>query len=291
MTGFARVQLSSEEGEVLVSVKSVNHRGLDIHFRMPDELDGFEGDLRAAVKRQALRGHFQVRVAFNRSQSASCVLDRGRLESYLAAFGQAAGELGLSAEPDLNAALSLPGMFREAGEAEPAESIRQLFVSAMEAAMDALNEFREREGGELAAELKARAAAIHEFGARIEELRGRALPAFQARLNERLADLLGGTSVEPHRLAQEVAIIADRSDVCEELTRLKVHTAQLGSILDSGGEVGKKMDFLLQEMSREANTILSKTVGVGDIGLGITDLALAAKAEIEKIREQSQNLE
>jgi uncharacterized protein (TIGR00255 family) len=182
-------------------------------------------------------------------------------------------------------------MFREAGEAEPAESTRQLLVSAMEAAMDALNEFREREGGELAAELKARAAAIHEFGARIEELRDRALPAFQARLNERLADLLGGTSVEPHRLAQEVAIIADRSDVCEELTRLKVHTAQLGSILDGGGEVGKKMDFLLQEMSREANTILSKTVGVGDIGLGITDLALAAKAEIEKIREQSQNLE
>ena len=288
MTGFARVQLSSEEGEVLVSVKSVNHRGLDIHFRMPDELDGFEGDLRAAVKRRALRGHFQVRVAFNRSQSASCVLDRGRLESYLAAFGQAAGELGLSAEPDLNAALSL---FREAGEAEPAESIRQLLVSAMEAAMDALNEFREREGGELAFELKARAAAIHEFGARIEELRGRALPAFQARLNERLADLLGGTSVEPHRLAQEVAIIADRSDVCEELTRLKIHSTQLGSILDSGGEVGKKMDFLLQEMSREANTILSKTVGIGDIGLGITDLALAAKAEIEKIREQSQNLE
>jgi uncharacterized protein (TIGR00255 family) len=258
---------------------------------MADELDAFEGSLRAVIKRRALRGHFQVRATLTRTQPASCVLDRSRLESYLAAFGQAAGELGLSAEPDLNAALSLPGMFREDSSQEPGEAAEPLLVSAMEQAMEALNAFREREGSELAVELKARTAAIRDAGARMEQLRARATPAFQARLNERLADLLGGISIEPQRLAQEVALLADRSDVSEELTRLKVHASQLDDLLDQGGEVGKKLDFLLQEMGREANTILSKTTGIGELGLELTDLALGAKAEVEKIREQSQNLE
>jgi uncharacterized protein (TIGR00255 family) len=125
----------------------------------------------------------------------------------------------------------------------------------------------------------------------MEELRTGAVPAFQARLATRLAELLGGSSLDPQRLAQEAALLADRSDISEELTRLKVHVAQLEDLIKLGGEVGKKMDFLLQEMSREANTILSKSTGIGEMGMGITDLALAAKADIEKIREQSLNLE
>jgi uncharacterized protein (TIGR00255 family) len=291
MTGFARVQRSSDEGEVVVTVKSVNHRGLDLHFHMPDELDGFENSLRAAVKRYAFRGHVQVRVSFTRTRPVACTLNRSLLEAYLAAFGQAAGELGVPSEPDLNAALSLPGMFREDAGEQAGGATEQLLLSAVEEAMEALNDFRQREGGELTAELKMRAGLISEAGARMEELRARALPAFQARLNERLAGLLGAASVDPQRLAQEVALLADKSDISEELTRLKVHAAQLQSLLEADGEVGKKLDFLLQEMSREANTILSKTAGVGEVGLGITDLALAAKAEIEKIREQSLNLE
>ena len=103
--------------------------------------------------------------------------------------------------------------------------------------------------------------------------------------------MLGGAALEPQRLVQEAAILADRSDVGEELSRLKIHAAHLEELLDNGGEAGKKIDFLLQEMNREANTILSKTGGIGDLGLGITELALAVKADIEKIREQSLNLE
>ena len=117
------------------------------------------------------------------------------------------------------------------------------------------------------------------------------MPAFQKRLREKLADLLRGAGIEPQRLAQEAALLADRSDIGEELVRLRTHAAQLEKLLAAGGEVGKRLDFLLQEMNRESNTILSKTGGLGDLGLTITDLALAAKSEIDKIREQSLNLE
>jgi uncharacterized protein (TIGR00255 family) len=291
MTGFARAQKFSEEGEAVITVKSVNHRGLDIRFHMPDDLDVFESALREVLRRYAVRGSFQVRVAYQSTRPGSRALNSGLLNSYLATFRQAADELGLPGSPDLNAALSLPGMFHEEAGDELDEGAEKLLVSAMEEAMQALNAFREREGGELAAELLARAAQLREAAGRMEELRARAVPAFQARLTARLAELLGGSSLEPQRLAQEAALLADRSDISEELTRLKVHVAQLEDLMKLGGEIGKKMDFLLQEMSREANTILSKSTGIGEVGMGITDLALAAKADIEKIREQSLNLE
>jgi len=125
----------------------------------------------------------------------------------------------------------------------------------------------------------------------MERIREGATAAFENRLAERLKDLLKGAQIDPQRLAQEAAILADRSDIGEELARLKIHSAQLAALLDAGGEVGKKLDFLLQEMNRETNTILSKSNGAGDAGLKITELGLAAKSAIEKIREQSLNLE
>jgi uncharacterized protein (TIGR00255 family) len=291
MTGFARVKKTSGAAEVELTVKSVNHRGLDIHFHMSDELDVFENALRSALKRHVLRGHFQVRVVFTRSQAAAPALNRGLLEAYFGAFRQAASEMGIAGEPDLNTALALPGMFRETGGEQPEEAAEQFLVSALEEAVLALNAFREREGKELVAELTARASAIRDAASRMQELRSQAAPAFQARLSERLAELLGGSSVEPQRLAQEAALLADRSDISEEITRLRVHTSQLEALLAGGGEIGKKLDFLLQEMGREANTILSKTSGAGDLGLVMTEVGLAVKAEIEKIREQALNLE
>jgi uncharacterized protein (TIGR00255 family) len=125
----------------------------------------------------------------------------------------------------------------------------------------------------------------------MEKIRANAQDVFQNRLAERLKDLLKGVQLDPQRLAQEAAVLADRSDIGEELARLKIHAGQLAMLLEAGGESGKKLDFLLQEMNRETNTVLSKTSGAGEIGLKITELALAAKAAIEKIREQSLNLE
>ena len=123
------------------------------------------------------------------------------------------------------------------------------------------------------------------------QIRSRAVPAFQRRLLEKLQELLGGSNLDPQRLVQEAALLADRGDIGEEISRLQIHSRQVDEILEGGGEVGKRLDFLLQEMNREANTILSKTSGIGELGLRITELALAAKAAIEKIREQALNLE
>ena len=157
--------------------------------------------------------------------------------------------------------------------------------------MAALNKVREKEGAATAQEMRERCRNICGLVTRMEEIRAGAVAVFQKRLREKLADLLHGAGIEPQRLAQEAAILADRSDISEELMRLRTHSGQLEQMLEAGGEVGKRLDFLLQEMNREANTVLSKTGGLGDLGLTITDLALSAKSEIDKIREQSLNLE
>lgn len=292
MTGYARVKKNIPAGEVVVSLKSVNHRGLDLHFHVPTELDALENDLRGLIKHGLARGHVQVHVFFSRStETAPAPLNRPLLESYLRAFRDAAESYHLKGEPDLNAAFRLPGMLGGAPEEGPDAEVVQAVLDAAKEAIAALNEFREREGAATGQELFHRCRNICDLVGRMEEIRGGAVPAFQKRLREKLADLLHGAMIEPQRLAQEAAILADRSDISEELVRLQTHAAQLEAILGGGGEVGKRLDFLLQEMNRESNTILSKTGGLGELGLTITELALAAKSEIDKIREQSLNLE
>jgi uncharacterized protein (TIGR00255 family) len=292
MTGFARVRKSIPEGEITVSIKSVNHRGLDMHFHMPPELDAIEGELRSLLKQRVARGHLQINVSLTRSAgSTPAPINRPLLEAYIRAFREAAEQHGLSGTPDLNAALRLPGMLANSEEQEPGEAVAHAILEAAEEAAAALNSFREREGAATAAEIRARCAAICALVERMKEIRATAAPAFQSRLREKLAELLGGAGIDPQRLAQEAAILSDRSDIAEELVRLSTHNAQADRMIGSGGEIGKRLDFLLQEMNREANTILSKTGGLGDLGLTITELALGAKAEIDKIREQSLNLE
>jgi uncharacterized protein (TIGR00255 family) len=291
MTGFARVRRLDTDREVVASVKSVNHRGLDVHFRMAPELDAFENALRAAVKRHVARGHIQVQLRYTSVHGDSpATANLPLLETYLEAFHRIAAVHGLHGEPDLNLALQIPGMFQPA-EPEPDTELEGFLATALEEALVRLNEFRAREGAEIAAEMRQRNRAVLQQARNMEELRSRAGAEFQARLRDRLTELLGGVGLEPQRLAQEAAYLAERSDISEELTRLKVHAVQLEDLLEGGGEVGKKLDFLLQEMQRETNTILSKSNGVGETGLEISDLALAAKAEIEKIREQGLNLE
>lgn len=293
MTGFAQVRKSTNSGEVVLSVKTVNHRGLDMHLHLPPEMDMLETALRKTIKGRVARGHLQLNVNWNRTNGTAdgACLNRPLLEAYMAAFEQAQREFHLAATLDLNAAFRVPGMFRAEISAELDEEFASSLVASLDEALDVLNRFREREGAEIAAEIAERCANIRQWVGRMEEIRSGALPAFQKRLQERLAELLRGSSLEPQRLAQEAALLADRSDISEELTRLKTHASELEQLIGAGGEVGKKLDFLLQEMNREANTILSKTGGLGDLGLTITERALAAKSEIDKIREQSLNLE
>jgi uncharacterized protein (TIGR00255 family) len=293
MTGFAQVRKSTGSGEVVLSVKTVNHRGLDMHLHLPMEMDALESALRKAIKGRVARGHLQLNLAWNRANgiAAEASLNRPLLGAYVTAFEQAQREFHLSGTLDLNAAFRVPGMFRAEIAPELDEEFESSLVATLDEALDALNRFREREGAEIAVEISERCVKIRQQVVRMEEIRAGALPAFQKRLQERLAELLRGSSLEPQRLAQEAALLADRSDISEELTRLKTHAGELEQLVEAGGEVGKKLDFLLQEMNREANTILSKTGGLGDLGLTITERALAAKSEIDKIREQSLNLE
>jgi uncharacterized protein (TIGR00255 family) len=293
MTGFAQVRKSLPEGEIVLSVKSVNHRGLDIHLHLPPEMEAFESAMRKTIKSRMSRGHIQLNVSWSRThgQAAGSSLNRPLLEAYLGAFAQAQREFQLGGAPDLNVAFRVPGMFRTEIAAEMSESFETVLVDVLGESLDALNRFREREGGEMAAEILGRATLIREGVERMEKIRAGAIPVFQKRLQEKLAELLRGQSMEPQRLAQEAALLADRSDISEELIRLKTHVGELEQLVRAGGEIGKKLDFLLQEMNRETNTILSKTGGLGDLGLTITEVALAAKSEIDKIREQSLNLE
>jgi uncharacterized protein (TIGR00255 family) len=293
MTGFARTRRTLGSGELTVSIKTVNHRGLDVHVRGPESADPFEAAIRGLVKGRVIRGHVEVRLALasGESSTAAAGLNHGLLESYVRAFRDAASAHGLNVQPDLNAAFRVPGMFAASESAGFPEGTEALLLDAVGQALGELNAFREREGAEIAAEMSRHNAQVATVSVEMESIRDGALAAFQNRLSERLKDLLKGAQVDPQRLAQEAAILADRSDIGEELARLKIHAAQLAGLLEEGGEVGKKLDFLLQEMNRETNTILSKTGGIGDAGLRITELALSAKASIEKVREQSLNLE
>ena len=292
MTGFARIQKTTEHGDITVTLKSVNHRGLDLHFHLSAELDSLEHVMRAALKRAVLRGHVDVRCSVLRpSNGASGSLNLPLFRSYLAAFRKAAAEEGIEAQPDLNRILLLPGILGASDQLAPDPGAETAVLSALEEAVAMLNQFREREGAELAAFIREQNATVRAGGEEMQRIRTGAIPAFQKRLLEKLQELLGNNMIDPQRLAQEAALLADRGDIGEEISRLQIHSRQLEDILDSGGEVGKRLDFLLQELNRETNTILSKTSGLGDLGLRMTELALASKSAIEKIREQALNLE
>jgi len=289
MTGYARLKRSTSVGEITVAVKSVNHRSLDLSVGLPGALDPFETAFRTALKRRLYRGHVEVRVSLERKGEAAPPIDRRLLDAYIAAFRAAASEYGLSGEPDLNAALRMPGILAEAAAVEPSEALEGELVAALEAALDLLDRFREREGAGLADDIASRQARIAELASLIEPLRESVAAALRARVEERLADLT--LKLEPARVAQEAAVLADRSDIAEEIARLRIHSDELAKLIDKGGEVGKKLDFLLQEMQREANTILAKSANAGEAGMAITRLGLELKSEIEKIREQSLNIE
>ncbi len=298
MTGYARVRRDTPLGQLAVSLRSVNHRGLDLHFHTHSEFAPFENAIRSQVKQHVGRGHVEVRASLNRSsgtvttEEAASAYNRDLLVRYLAAFRQASADFDLSTEPDLNVAFRIPGVFDSDSATESLDAAFEPEVTAaFTACLAEFNATREREGQLLREQMMGEAEAILSQAVRMSEIREIALAWFQRRLEERLKELLAGVGIEPRRLAEEAALLTDRSDIQEELTRLDIHTRELRQILDQGGEVGKRLDFLLQELNRETNTILSKTSGVGDAGLTLTNLALATKANIEKIREQALNLE
>ncbi|HEY1264529.1 MAG TPA: YicC/YloC family endoribonuclease [Terriglobales bacterium] len=296
MTGFAQVKGQAGRGgpgktplSFTLSMKSVNHRFLDLHFRLPSDTDALEMKLRRLLKDKVARGHLEVSLNIDRSASDGLALNRQLVGGYIQAFRAAAAEFSLAAEPDLNVVLRIPGAL-DGGALAADEALENSVLASAEEGLHRLNQMREEEGKGIDRELRERMAHIRRAAEGIEQHRAVVLQNYAERLKTRLQELFK-TQVEPERILQEAALLVDRSDVQEELVRLHTHVKHFIGLLDQGGEVGKKMDFLLQEMNREANTLLSKTSGLAGEALNITELGLAIKSEIEKVREQVQNLE
>ena len=298
MTGYSAAHLEEAAYSIAAIVKSTNHRYLDLQLRYPSGLEPLEPALRRMVKELVARGHVEITISLDQAGTARLHINRELLNAYVAAFRELRGEFGLTSDPDVLALLRVPGMVTAGnGQLSPEEleHIRQGLEKVVTDALTRLNEMRALEGDALEKDMRARLARLESLGAGIEKL-ARNIPSFyqrklQGRVKELAQELPEGSAIDSARLAQEVAYLASRSDITEELTRFRSHLQQAGQLLDGGVEVGKKLDFLLQEMNREANTLLSKTTDVPEVGLEVARQAIEMKTEIEKLREQGQNIE
>lgn len=294
MTGFANVDASLEGGRGFgLTMKSVNHRHLDLSIRVPMGMDALEPALRKAVKAAVRRGHVELTMMFEKvSASAVVELDEALLDAYVSAFAQAKERFGVAQEPDLNGLLRMPGVMSATVKAVNAEAVEGPVVAAMTELLTRFNAAREAEGEALAADLRTGMRTMAALAVEARELREDLAAAEFARVKAKLEELIGTTGVAEERLVTEAALITARGDVEEELVRLRTHIDRFIELLDGGGEVGRQLDFLLQEMNREANTLLSKSGGnAGDAGMRLTDIGLEVKVGLERAREQVQNLE
>jgi uncharacterized protein (TIGR00255 family) len=271
----------------------VNHRFLDLHLRVPEGFEPVEPRIRQIVRERVRRGHLDVALHYDPAGPAAVGVNREVAAAYLRAVNSLRVEFGIETQPDLAAILRLPGVIGPAAASieEDLGRLETAVARCLVESLDKLDRMREQEANHLREEMSARLRSITKLAAEVEPLAERARPAFAQRLEQRLKDLLGEAQLDPARLAQEAAIAAERSDVSEELARLRSHVQQFETLLAGATDIGKKLDFLLQEMQREANTLLSKTPGNEAEGLEITRRALEIKSEIEKLREQVQNIE
>jgi uncharacterized protein (TIGR00255 family) len=294
MTGFARTQVRVHDQLVYsLSLKSVNHRFLDIQLRLPSGLDALEMELRRAMKENLVRGHVELALSVDRSTMQKAGYNRELVAGYLEAFRSARKEFSIEAEPDLNAILRMPGALQSDGRGNGDEDPSALSESVLQQIgplLEELKVMRAREGDALKSILQSSLDRLAEATEGVAALRPEVEQRYQERLTQRLTAATGN-EFNRQRLLEEVAVLVDRSDIAEELARMSTHIAHFRELLSGSGDIGKKLDFLLQEMNREANTLLSKTGGVGGKGTHITELGLAMKAEIEKAREQIQNVE
>jgi uncharacterized protein (TIGR00255 family) len=293
MTGYAQARAVENGWSLRVTIRSVNHRFLDLHLRMPDGFEPLEPRIRQMIRERIRRGHLDVTVHYELAGPAAVGVNQEVAAAYLQVANALRKQFGLQSEPDVAAIMRLPGVV---GSAVPAleselEQLEIVVSRCMTESLDKLDRMRGEEANHLRREMSARLESIAAMASSVATLAERARPAFAKRLEARLKELLGGMQLDPARLAQEAALAAERSDVSEELARLHSHVQQFESLLATSSDAGKKLDFLLQEMQREANTLLSKTPGNEAEGLEITRLALEIKSEIEKIREQVQNIE
>ena len=289
MTGFGRGSVTGDNFNVAVEIKTVNNRYLDIHLRLNQELSPLEMSIRKIISGRLSRGRVDLNINFERTGATSYEINKPLIAGYVNAMREIQKQFDLAGDIDVNSVARVPGALTPARDGINEANIAGL-ERALDEALDDLERMRESEGAALAEEMRVRVAKIEAEVPVIRAAAAGLVDAYRQRLQKRIGELIarGGQSIEldAGRLAQEVSYLADRSDISEELARLRSHLEQFRAALDADSEVGKRLDFLLQELNREANTVLAKSTEVS-----IKDAALVIKAEVEKLREQVQNVE
>ncbi len=287
MTGFGQGRAEGHNYKVRVDVRSVNNRFLDAHTKLPPELSSLEMQLKKQVQAALKRGRVDIMVSVEQMKQAVFEINRPLVSGYLSALAELKTEFGLAGEPSLELVAKLQGaLIVSQDSTQLDEELVHSVSAALQESLASLIQMRASEGQELARELNSRLDVIESQLPGIESEAERLPAIYRERLEKRLAEMLGEAKIDEMRLAQEVVMFVDRSDISEEIARLKSHILQMRDILTSDDDVGKRLDFILQEMNREASTILSKS---GD--LAISDAAIVIKTEVEKLREQVQNVE
>ena len=289
MTGYGRGAEQNENSAVAVELKTVNNRFLDINVRLPNELQAFEADIKRIITNRLSRGRVDVNLQSEREEVVNYELNRPMIAGYLEALRQIQEEFEIGGEPDLNVIARLPNALQTKKE-EVGDEMKNAIEAALNNALDELEKMRQAEGESLFKELEMRISGIENQLPTIEKEADNVTEEYRGRLTKKIEELLSKTDaqieLDEARLAQEVAYLANRSDITEEITRLKIHIEQFRQIMNEENEVGKRLDFLTQELNREANTIASKTQNIT-----VKEASLTIKSEIEKIREQVQNVE
>jgi len=287
MTGYGKGSAPVGGGKIAVEIRTVNHRFIDFSIRVPRPLNGFEKDIEKIARKKIKRGHVYVNVGFDKgAESTSSAVNRKLLKKTYRELTSFAKKEGIPGDLKIGTLLMLPDMFRPEIDTIPPAKLAAALKKATASAVDRCAAMRDREGKTLQADLARRLRSVSVIAARIEKKAPKALKATLAKAKKRLEKLMGRHEIENERWAIEAAALADRTDFSEELVRLKSHIGEFGSVLARGGEISKKLTFLLQEIHREATTMGNKSADP----VIIRD-CLAVKEQVEKIREQVQNLE
>ncbi|HZH74570.1 MAG TPA: YicC/YloC family endoribonuclease [Archangium sp.] len=288
MTGFGAARAKVGDEEFSVELRSLNHKFCEVKVRLPRELAALESVAVKQVKDRLARGSVEVFVKRQTATAAGTVpvVDRALAREYARALREVAEAIGAMAEVSWTQVASQPGVMRLEERGMDVEAATQAAQAALDQGLTALEQMRRVEGEAIHADLEARLGLIERWSREVAELAPRSVEEYRQRLTERVAELARGISVDEQRLAQEVAVFAERTDIAEEMTRLSSHLEQFRQMMAGNEPAGRRMDFLVQEMHREVNTTGSKSQHA-DISARVVSM----KAEVERIREQVQNVE
>lgn len=295
MTGYGQGVFHGDDFVVTINLKAVNHRFFDLGLRLPQELQPFEPSLKQTLKQRLVRGSVTAVITYEGTGEIPVKVNEPLASAYLKAAQLLREKFHLEGQFDIHSILRLPNVVAF-GETNGTfnETLREKLSAALERALDEalkmLEAMRAAEGRQLQQDLRERALSISKQIEAIETAMRSISQNYYDKLKDEVMRLTAGINVDPSRLAQEVAYLAEKCDITEEVTRLKSHVMQFLSLLEDAGEIGKKLDFLLQEMHRETNTIQSKTASAVGQAREASDRAIEIKAEIEKLREQVQNV-